>query len=124
MLRIRHVWLKPLWHKLILNSLSSSNISRLLMGKKFERKNTHSNKKTLCRTETRVLLTTCFLLREALNLDTNPKGLSDPQPLTKLDVIEFLNNVLTTEKRSNTAAQSCADLGARPRDSDDSKSSL
>ena len=94
------------------------------MGKRFEQKNTHKNNKTVQRTETRVLLTTCFFLREALNLDTNPAGLSEPQPLTKLCVIEYLNNVLTTEKR---AAQPCADLGcarARPRDSDDDKSSL
>ena len=98
------------------------------MGKRFEQQNTHKNRKTVKRTETRVLLTTCFFLREALNLDTNPAGLSEPQPLTKLCVIEYLNNVLTTEKRAtNPAAQPCADLGcarARPRDSDDYKSSL
>ena len=97
------------------------------MGKRFEKQNTHSNLDTHKRREKRVLLTTCFLLREALNLDPNPAGLSEPQPLSKLNVIEFLNNVIARGKRPQTTEPFCADrdrAGARARNSDLSKSSL
>ena len=77
------------------------------MGKRFEKQSTHKNLDTPTRREKRVLLTTCFLVREALHLDPNPAGLSEPQTLTKLDVIEYLNHVVTGEKPTKSTNELC-----------------
>ena len=72
------------------------------MGKRFEKVNTHSNKALHHRLK-RVAITTEFLLRELLGQDTNPNNLTEPQPLSKLDVIEYLHNVISGKESNGPA---------------------
>ena len=74
------------------------------MGKRFEKKNTHSNKSVQHRLK-RIATTTEFLLRELLGQDTNPNNLSEPQPLSKLEVLAYLHNVVSGKESNDQASE-------------------
>ena len=67
------------------------------MGKRYEEKNTHKSNQVHRRLNQRVRLTVIYLLREKLGLEPNPEGLSEPQPLNLLEVIEYLQDVLSKQ---------------------------
>ena len=46
------------------------------------------------RDESRIALSTLYLLRERLGQPCSPEGLDNPQPLTELEVRSFLNDVI------------------------------
>ena len=66
------------------------------MGKKYETKSTRTNKGK-DREAQRVRLTILYLLRSKLGLEPNPEKLSEPQPLSLLEVKSYLNYVLTQQ---------------------------
>ena len=69
------------------------------MGKKYDKKEhkARTTTKGKDREEQRVRLTIVYLLRSKFGLDPNPEKLSEPQPLSLLEVKSFLNHVLTQQ---------------------------
>ena len=57
-------------------------------------KNSHVHGFNPDREAARIRVTIVFLLREKLGQLTNPENLRNPQPLTRLDVLQFLHAVL------------------------------
>lgn len=81
-------WLKP---------TKTIALTHIPMGKRYEEKNTHKSNQVHRRLNQRVRLTVIYLLREKLGLEPNPEGLSEPQPLNLLEVIEYLQDVLSKQ---------------------------
>ena len=54
----------------------------------------HQHKETATREANRMRLTILFLIREEFGLPTNPESLDDPQPLSELDVVSYLQAIV------------------------------
>ena len=81
---------------IVLAQVLPDNTTRAsLMAKKSKKdKHLHCHKVTDARYLQRVRLTICYLLRENLSLPVNPDNLDNPQPLTKVDAVSTLYNVI------------------------------
>ena len=76
------------------------------MGKRVRTKKTHTH--TLVpnthREETRIILTISFLIRQRAGINTNTANLDDPQPLTELDVQQYLGAIIRTAQSGPKAS--------------------
>lgn len=70
------------------------------MGKR-KAKHKHTDDTKHIRETNRIRLTVLYLLRQQLDKPVNPDSLEDPQPLTKLDVIYYLNNVVGRQDKND-----------------------
>ena len=54
----------------------------------------HQHKDTTTREANRIRLTILFLIREKFGRPTNPESLDNPQPLSELDVVSYLQAIV------------------------------
>ena len=76
------------------------------MGKTTIHTHTHSQHATSKRELKRVCISVDYLLRERLGWETNPSQREEPQPLSKVEVFAYLQDVVRTAEHAATTTDS------------------